>query len=77
MSGGSEFDLTGEWTGIYSYPAHYPPNTFEASIRDIGVFSERWPEAVQSLISGRYPMEAYGDLLLGRSSGIKNVIQLN
>ena len=36
MSGGSELDLTGEWTGIYSYPAHYPPNTFEASIRDAG-----------------------------------------
>jgi threonine dehydrogenase-like Zn-dependent dehydrogenase len=52
-------------------------DSFEASIRDIGVFSKRWPEAVQSLISGRYPMEAYGDLLLGRSSGIKNVIQLN
>lgn len=36
MSSGSEFDLTGEWTGIYSYPALYPPNTFEASIRDAG-----------------------------------------
>ena len=33
---GDEFDLTGEWTGIYSYPALYPPNTFEASIRDAG-----------------------------------------
>ncbi len=36
MSDDSEFDLTGEWSGIYSYPAHYPPNTFEASIRDAG-----------------------------------------
>ena len=52
-------------------------DSFEASIRDIGVFSKRWPDAVRSLISGRYPMEAYGDLLLGRSNGIKNVIQLN
>ena len=34
MSG--EFDLTGEWSGIYSYPAHLPANTFEASIRDSG-----------------------------------------
>ena len=32
--GDGEANLTGEWTGIYSYPAHYPPNTFEASIRD-------------------------------------------
>ncbi|HEU4343907.1 MAG TPA: glucose 1-dehydrogenase [Candidatus Binatia bacterium] len=52
-------------------------DSFEASIRDIGVFSKRWPEAVQSLISGRFPIEAYGDLLLGRTSGIKNVIKLN
>lgn len=36
MSDQGEFDLTGDWTGIYSYPAHYPPNTFEASIRDAG-----------------------------------------
>jgi hypothetical protein len=36
MSDGEEFDLTGEWCGIYSYPALYPPNTFEASIRDLG-----------------------------------------
>jgi hypothetical protein len=36
MSGGDEYDLTGDWTGIYSYPAYYPPNTFEASIRDAG-----------------------------------------
>ena len=45
MSGG-ETDLTGEWTGMYSYPRDYPPNAFEASIRDCGgvitgVFHER------------------------------------
>jgi hypothetical protein len=33
---GEGFDLTGEWSGIYSYPARYPPNTFEASLRDAG-----------------------------------------
>lgn len=52
-------------------------DSFEDAIRDLGVFSRRWPGAVQSLISGRYPMDAYGELLLGRSSGIKNVIRLN
>jgi hypothetical protein len=52
-------------------------DAFEASIRDVELFSKRWPEAVKSLITGRFPMEAYEDLLLGRSSGIKNVIQLN
>ena len=52
-------------------------DAFEASIRDVGVFSKRWPEAVKSLITGRYPIDAYSDLLLGRSGGIKNVITLN
>jgi hypothetical protein len=36
MSGEGKFDLTGEWSGIYNYPAMLPPNTFEASIRDSG-----------------------------------------
>ena len=52
-------------------------DAFEASIRDVGVFSKRWPNAVKSLITGRFPMDAYSDLLLGRSGGIKNVITLN
>ena len=51
--------------------------SFESSIRDLGTFAERWPDAVKSLITGRFPMDAYSDLLLGRSGGIKNVIQLN
>ena len=29
-------DLSGPWSGIYNYPALYPPNTFEATIRDVG-----------------------------------------
>ena len=52
-------------------------DAFEASIRDLGVFAERWPAAVRSLITGRFPMEQYRELLTGRPSGIKNVIQLN
>jgi len=52
-------------------------DAFENSIRDVGTFTKRWPEAVRSLITGRFPMEAYADLLLGRSGGIKNVITLN
>ncbi len=52
-------------------------DSFENSIRDLGTFARRWPDAVRSLITGRFPMDAYNDLLLGRSGGIKNVIQLN
>ena len=36
MSGEGGHDITGEWSGIYSYPRLYPPNSFEASIRDAG-----------------------------------------
>jgi threonine dehydrogenase-like Zn-dependent dehydrogenase len=52
-------------------------DAFENSIRDVGTFTKRWPSAVRSLITGRFPMEAHRDLLLGRSPGIKNVISLN
>jgi glucose 1-dehydrogenase len=52
-------------------------DAFEASINDLGVFCQRWPEAVRSMITGRFPMEAHRDLLLGRADGIKNVIELN
>ena len=52
-------------------------NAFEASIQDLGEFSRRWPDAVKTLISGRFPMEAHRELLQGPSTGIKNVIKLN
>jgi glucose 1-dehydrogenase len=51
-------------------------DAFEAAIADLGSFVARWPDAVRSLISGRYPFDSYRDLLLGKSSGIKNVIGL-
>lgn len=52
-------------------------DSFEHAIRDLETFNKRWPDAVKSLITGRFPMDAYSDLLLGRSKGIKNVIRLN
>ena len=37
MSGdAAEHDLSGLWSGIYTYPSLYPPNMFEATIRDTG-----------------------------------------
>ena len=49
---------------------------FESAIRDLGTFKQCWPKALQSVISGRYPMEAYRELLLGKSTGIKNVVSI-
>jgi threonine dehydrogenase-like Zn-dependent dehydrogenase len=47
---------------------------FEAAIADLVVFVERWPDAVRSLITGRFPIDAHRELLLGQPSGIKNVL---
>ena len=51
-------------------------DAFEAAIRDLTLFKQRWPKAVQTLITGRFPMEQYRDLLLGETTGIKNVLRI-
>ena len=52
-------------------------DSFENSIRDVDTFHKRWPNAVKSLITGHFSMDDHRDLLIGKSSGIKNVITLN
>jgi glucose 1-dehydrogenase len=47
---------------------------FENAIIDLELFDRRWPLALRALITGRYPVEAYQDLLLGQAGGIKNLI---
>jgi threonine dehydrogenase-like Zn-dependent dehydrogenase len=47
---------------------------FQNAIRDLGTFNEQWPAAVKAMITGRYPVAAYRQLLLGPAQGIKNVI---
>jgi glucose 1-dehydrogenase len=49
-------------------------DAYESAIRDLGIFMGRWPQAVRSLITGRFPIEEHRDLLLGKRGGIKNVI---
>jgi glucose 1-dehydrogenase len=51
-------------------------DAFQAAIRDLAAFYGRWPAAVRALITGRYPIEGFHDLLFGASHGIKNVIAL-
>ena len=50
--------------------------TFEAAIRDLGVFIQRWPAATRALITGHHSIDAYRDLLLGPPTGIKEVISI-
>jgi threonine dehydrogenase-like Zn-dependent dehydrogenase len=49
---------------------------FQNAIHDLGVFIKRWPAELRSLITGRYTMENYRELLTGERGGIKNVIAL-
>lgn len=50
---------------------------FESAIRDLGVFKERWPGAIGSVITGRHRLDDYRELLVGDKSGIKSVIALD
>jgi glucose 1-dehydrogenase len=50
---------------------------FQRAVADLGEFRKRWPEQLRSLITGRYPLESYRELLLGHPRGIKNVIALS
>jgi glucose 1-dehydrogenase len=49
---------------------------FKDAIADLGIFMKRWPTALKSLITGRYTIDEYRELLVGEKSGIKNVIAL-
>ncbi len=50
-------------------------DAFEAAIRDVEHFRKAWPDAIAGLVTGRYRPEEHRDLLLGKPSGIKNVVQ--
>lgn len=49
---------------------------FENAIRDLAIFKQRWPESLRAVITGRFPMTSYRELLLGKATGIKNVITM-
>jgi threonine dehydrogenase-like Zn-dependent dehydrogenase len=51
-------------------------DAFEAAIRDLADFKNRWPDALRSLITRKVPLDAWSDVLLGRPGGIKNVFAL-
>jgi threonine dehydrogenase-like Zn-dependent dehydrogenase len=53
-----------------------PPESFAAAIRDLGIFMERWPDAVKRIITGRFPLENALEPLTGQTGGIKNIISI-
>lgn len=50
--------------------------SFADAISDLRVFLERWPSAVHSLISRRFPIDQASEPLCGKAGGIKNVIEI-
>jgi threonine dehydrogenase-like Zn-dependent dehydrogenase len=50
---------------------------FQATISGMKTISQRWPAAVRALITGRYPLGSYRDLLLGQPGGVKNVLSFD
>jgi threonine dehydrogenase-like Zn-dependent dehydrogenase len=52
------------------------PAAFELAINGLGHMLSLWPEAVRGLLTGRFPIERYRDVLIGRPGGIKNLIDL-
>jgi threonine dehydrogenase-like Zn-dependent dehydrogenase len=51
-------------------------HAFDDAIRDLGAFHARWPGVLESMITGRYPMEQFVEPVMGRAGGIKNVIRI-
>ncbi len=53
------------------------PEAFVSALRGLEAFSRRWPEAVETLIAGRYPPDRAFELIVGRPTGIKSVVALD
>ena len=50
--------------------------SFTDAIANLGLFLERWPAALRSLITRRFPLEQAAEPLSGKAGGIKNVIAI-
>jgi threonine dehydrogenase-like Zn-dependent dehydrogenase len=53
-----------------------PPHSFEAAIRDLGTFLQKWPNAVRALITARFPLDEALQPLLNPVGGIKNLVTI-
>ena len=51
------------------------PQAFIDAIHDLGEFKQRWPKQLAALITGRHKIDAHRELLVGKATGIKNVIE--
>jgi threonine dehydrogenase-like Zn-dependent dehydrogenase len=51
-----------------------PPQAFQSAIQHLGVFAQRWPGALRSVITARFPLERALDALQSQPGGVKNVV---
>jgi threonine dehydrogenase-like Zn-dependent dehydrogenase len=51
--------------------------SFAEAVADIGAFLDKWPDALRSLITRRWPLDQAAEPLAGKSGGIKNVIAVS
>jgi threonine dehydrogenase-like Zn-dependent dehydrogenase len=51
-----------------------PPQAFQSAIHHLGIFAQRWPETLRSVITGRFPLEHALDALKSQPGGVKNVV---
>ncbi len=50
-------------------------NAFEKAVADLTAFHAKWPEAVENLITGRFPLEKFAEPIHNQS-GIKNIVEI-
>jgi threonine dehydrogenase-like Zn-dependent dehydrogenase len=51
-----------------------PPQAFQSAIQHLGIFAQRWPQALRSVITARFPLERALEALQGQPGGVKNVV---
>ena len=52
-------------------------SAFQNAITDLGEFKQRWPDALDGIISGRHLPDNFEELLVGKPGGIKHVISFD
>ncbi len=53
-----------------------PPQAFQSAIQHLGVFAQKWPETLRSVITARFPIERALDALKNQPGGVKNVVAI-
>jgi glucose 1-dehydrogenase len=53
-----------------------PPQAFQSAIQHLGVFAQKWPETLRSIITGRFPLEHALDALKSLPGSVKNVVTI-